>query len=273
MPMRYRKKNRRYKVKIKSTKMPWDKKIKIQAVVSALLLVILIGMSFFNSFPRRKIANYLYSTYTLSRWKEVFLPVMESAGKLSKKSVDAYLGLFGEKKMQNPVSDTPAVKADRDRNKKKTPENVTAAAENTPKATADDETEPLPEEEWRMPHSGSITSPYGERIHPVTGKKTVHSGVDIAANTGDPVFAVHSGTVERTGYDESNGNYVVLSHGGGITSVYIHLSSVSVKTGEIIKPNGKIGEAGSTGISTGPHLHFEIKENGVSRDPGKYIKQ
>lgn len=261
---RYGRKNRRYKVRLTSKKMSYGQKVKWQVILSALFLVVGIGMSFF-SFPiKTTVREYLYGTYTFSQWKETISPPAKRAGKFSKKAVSLYMSMFKSdgKKTKRTVSHTPSAKADslskEDTLKKKTSAEATQAEEK-------------PKENWIWPHSGEISSPFGERIHPISGQKSFHGGIDIAAPWGDDVKAVHSGIVERTGYDDSNGNYVVLSHGDEITSVYIHLSEVCVKPGESVPSEGLVGKVGSTGLATGPHIHFEIKEKGQSVNPNKYI--
>jgi murein DD-endopeptidase MepM/ murein hydrolase activator NlpD len=114
---------------------------------------------------------------------------------------------------------------------------------------------------------GQISSSYGTRADPFTGYQRFHNGVDIAAAVGTDVVAAQDGSVTETGNDESLGNYVVLSHANGYRTVYGHLSVVSVKSGEKVSKGLPIGKVGLTGKTTGPHLHFEIRENGDSKDP------
>lgn len=263
---RYGRKNRRYKVRLQQKKISYGQKVKWQIILSALLLVVGISASFFKFSAKVKVRDYLYSTYTFSQWKDALSPVATYAGKFSKKAITLYMGMFtgDDKKNKMVVSRTPSAKADsfkkEDTSKKKAPVQATQAEEK-------------PKENWVWPHLGEISSPFGERIHPISGQKNFHGGVDIAAPWGDDVKAVHSGTVERTGYDDSNGNYVVLSHGDEITSVYIHLSEISVNPGDSVPPGGIVGKVGSTGLATGPHVHFEIKEKGQSVNPNNYIVQ
>lgn len=116
-----------------------------------------------------------------------------------------------------------------------------------------------------------ISSSYGSRIHPITGKRTFHSGVDIAANHGAGVYAYSSGRVVEARYNGAYGNCIVIDHGNGLKTRYAHLSKMSVKAGQKVQTGQRIGSVGSTGRSTGPHLHFEVIVNGSTRNPLNYI--
>jgi murein DD-endopeptidase MepM/ murein hydrolase activator NlpD len=118
----------------------------------------------------------------------------------------------------------------------------------------------------------ALTSAYGRRVNPVTGKSAVHQGLDLAAPEGSLVFASRAGLVTETGYDAVYGNYVILSHDSLWASLYGHLSHVSVDEGENVKAGDTVGRVGSTGMSTGPHLHFELRQGGAARDPGELLK-
>jgi len=117
------------------------------------------------------------------------------------------------------------------------------------------------------PTSGPVTSGFGVRRHPVFGDMRMHSGIDIGAGHGATVVAADGGTVITSAYNASYGNYVVISHGGGITTLYAHLSSRSVSAGASVSKGQQVGLIGSTGISTGPHLHFEVMVNGSRVNP------
>ena len=114
---------------------------------------------------------------------------------------------------------------------------------------------------------GSITSRYGSRADPFTGDPSFHNGIDIGASAGTAVHAARDGTVAEVGTNATLGNYVVLNHPGGWQTVYGHLSSVDVSTGAPIATGALVGEVGSTGKSTGPHLHFEVRRKGSAVDP------
>ncbi len=125
---------------------------------------------------------------------------------------------------------------------------------------------------FRFPvHGGAITSRYGQRANPFSGSQEFHNGIDIGAPAGTEVFAAREGTVAETGTSPTLGKYVVLSHSGGIQTVYGHLSSVSVTLKEEVRTGAVIGRVGMTGLATGPHLHFELKTKGGSTDPFPYM--
>ena len=121
------------------------------------------------------------------------------------------------------------------------------------------------------PVSGTITSGFGVRRHPVFGDLRQHSGIDIAAPHGTRVVAADSGTVIESTYNSSYGNYVVISHGNGVTTLYAHLSTRSVGKGTTVSKGQQIGLIGSTGVSTGPHLHFEVSINGTRVNPRLHL--
>ena len=118
-----------------------------------------------------------------------------------------------------------------------------------------------------MPATGEITSPFGVRKHPIDGELRFHAGVDIANDTGTPIYAAFDGVVSVSDYDNWNGYYLKLTHDNSIMTVYCHCNKLLVKEGETVKAGQKIAEIGSTGSSTGPHLHFEFRINNISYDP------
>jgi len=117
------------------------------------------------------------------------------------------------------------------------------------------------------PTSGRISSPYGYRMAPFAGVRMFHTGVDIAAPMGSPIKAAMAGRVTQVGNDESWGNFVVISHHSGYRTFYAHMSVVRVKEGAYVETGGRIGDVGSTGLSTGPHVHFTVYKNGVTVNP------
>lgn len=125
----------------------------------------------------------------------------------------------------------------------------------------------------RMPlRSAVVSSAFGFRHSPVYGKWKFHKGIDFAAPEGEPVFACKSGTVSVCIRDNAVfGNYIVINHGGGMTSTYAHLSQIKVKKGDFINGGTVIGNVGKTGAATGSHLHFEIRLNGTAQDPAKLL--
>ncbi len=124
---------------------------------------------------------------------------------------------------------------------------------------------------WPSPGYYKITSPYGYRNHPILKKKKLHTGIDIAVPSGTSVVAANSGTVIYSGYNGGYGNTVIIDHGGKISTLYAHNSKLLVKVGDKVEKGKAITKSGSTGLSTGPHLHFEVRENGQHVDPMKYL--
>ncbi len=119
-----------------------------------------------------------------------------------------------------------------------------------------------------------LSSPYGYRIHPITGKKTLHSGIDMAAPQGTPIYAAESGVVIVAQWWSGYGNAVIIDHGGGLWTLYGHIKNggILVKKGDTVKRGEKIALVGSTGNSTGPHLHFEVRKNSEPVEPSAYLK-
>lgn len=121
---------------------------------------------------------------------------------------------------------------------------------------------------WPLPAGNNVvTCKYGMRTHPITGKRKLHTGVDLRASTGTKVYAANKGTVTTSGYSSAWGNYIIISHGGGITTLYAHMSKRSVSKDDKVKQGDIIGYSGNTGYSTAPHLHFEISKNGATYNP------
>ena len=133
---------------------------------------------------------------------------------------------------------------------------------------------PVSSSSWRSPLTKSswVTSPFGMRVHPVTGKYKMHNGVDLAASKGDQIVAVRSGVVSRATYDSGGGWYVVVNHGDGFSSVYMHMTHYVVSAGQTVSAGQLLGYVGSTGVSTGPHLHFAITYNGSYVNPCNYVR-
>ena len=125
--------------------------------------------------------------------------------------------------------------------------------------------------QFMWPANGSVTSYFGVRKHPVFGDMRMHTGIDIGAAHGSNVIAADSGTVITSTYNSNYGNYVVISHGDGLTTLYAHLSSRSVSVGATVTKGQVVGLVGSTGISTGPHLHFEVSVSGTRVNPMQYF--
>lgn len=124
---------------------------------------------------------------------------------------------------------------------------------------------------WPCPSYTRISSPFGWRIHPTLGVNKFHNGVDMAAPKGTDILAAYSGEVVAATYNSSMGNYVMMNHGNGFYTIYMHASKLCVSPGDIIIEGEKIAEVGSTGRSTGPHLHFGIRKDGEYVDPMDYL--
>lgn len=121
------------------------------------------------------------------------------------------------------------------------------------------------------PSYGEFSSNFGWRTHPVFGDQRFHSGMDFAADYGSPIYAAQNGVVLYAGWYGGYGNTVILDHGNGITTLYAHASEVYVQERQEITQGDVIATTGSTGLSTGPHLHFEVRENGTPVDPMSYL--
>ena len=125
---------------------------------------------------------------------------------------------------------------------------------------------------WMIPcYYTYLSSPYGYRYHPIHGNYSFHSGVDLAAPSGTPIKATRSGTVTAATYNSSAGYYVSVNHGDGFSSSYLHMTHFIVSVGQYVEQGQVIGYVGSTGWSTGPHLHFSIYYNGASQNPAAYM--
>jgi murein DD-endopeptidase MepM/ murein hydrolase activator NlpD len=120
---------------------------------------------------------------------------------------------------------------------------------------------------FQWPVNGPVTSGFGYRTHPVLGTQRLHAGVDFGAATGTPIVAATDGTVVSAGWQGGYGNAVIIDHGGGEATLYGHQSRLAVSSGASVSRGQIIGYVGSTGMSTGPHLHFELRINGVPTDP------
>ncbi len=124
---------------------------------------------------------------------------------------------------------------------------------------------------FQHPVAGRITSGFGMRFHPILKERRKHTGLDFGAAYGTSIYAAGPGVVLSAGYRKGYGNTVVIDHGGGISTLYGHASRLFVREGQSVKRGDKIAAVGSTGLSTGPHLHFEVRVNGTPVDPRKYL--
>ena len=124
---------------------------------------------------------------------------------------------------------------------------------------------------WPVPSCHSISSGYGYRIHPVTGVRKLHAGIDIPCSTGTTIIAAASGTVVDAGYNSYNGNYLKISHGNGLETMYLHCSKLLVSSGARVSQGQTIAKSGATGMVSGAHLHFVVKKNGNYVNPQNYL--
>lgn len=232
--------------------MSFERKTALQGVCSFAIFAVLAALSLIS--PPAGIKSTLNTSYSAKGWQDFFAVGTNAVKKGIQKTKTTYSQLVKRDDIAPEAIDT------------------------SPAASAQAQTEEAPETakidvpaKWTAPAKGAISSRFGEREHPVDGEEKAHTGIDIAANEGDTVVAAYPGTVASTGCDSANGNYVVIDHGENLTTTYIHLKTISITVGEYASPEVKIGEVGSTGISTGPHLHFEIKKDGKSVNPEEYI--
>lgn len=121
------------------------------------------------------------------------------------------------------------------------------------------------------PVRGWITSEFGYRYNPFTSSKQFHEGIDIAADIGTPVRATADGIVASISSDPELGNNIIINHGFGTITRYAHLSKISVKLGQRVRKGEIIGKVGSSGLTTGPHLHYEVRLNGIAMNPSRYL--
>ena len=125
---------------------------------------------------------------------------------------------------------------------------------------------------WPIANHYTVTSNYGMRVHPITGVYKLHTGVDISAEIGTDFTAIADGIVIKAEMNKAYGNMVVIDHGGGIQTLYAHGSSIEAEVGQVVKAGDVVLKVGSTGYSTGPHAHFEVRINGSTVNPLDYVK-
>ena len=124
---------------------------------------------------------------------------------------------------------------------------------------------------WPCPSYKRISDDYGNRIHPTLGTQQFHNGIDMAAPSGSPILAAYDGEVVAADYSATMGNYIMINHGDGIITIYMHCSSLGVSKGATVVRGEEIAKVGSTGRSTGPHLHFSVRKDGSYVSPWSYI--
>ena len=126
---------------------------------------------------------------------------------------------------------------------------------------------------WPAPSYTRISDDYGTRIHPILGVEQFHNGVDMAAPGGSPILAAYDGEVVAASYNSSMGNYIMINHGGGLYTIYMHASALCVSQGTMVARGDKIAAVGSTGRSTGNHLHFSVRSDGSYVSPWNYLSK
>ncbi len=126
---------------------------------------------------------------------------------------------------------------------------------------------------WPAPSYTVITSEFGWRTDPINGNRAYHNGVDMAAAEGTPIVAAYDGIVTDAGYNWSMGNYVIIDHGTGLYTIYMHASKLHVAKNDIVAGGERIADIGTTGRSTGPHLHFSVRKDGVYVSPWNYLSK
>ncbi|MDX2271064.1 MAG: peptidoglycan DD-metalloendopeptidase family protein [Cyanobacteriota bacterium] len=125
--------------------------------------------------------------------------------------------------------------------------------------------------QFQFPIAARVTSPFGMRIHPIYGIPKMHNGIDFGAGSGVPIKAADRATVLYAGWYGGYGNTVILNHGNGLTTLYAHNSSLAVSTGQVVQKGQMIARVGSSGLSTGPHAHFEVRQRGRPVNPLSYL--
>lgn len=169
--------------------------------------------------------------------------------------------------INNLINQKKSVNSDSINNKSNTSSNESSSNSNG----GSSETKTNSSSGFMRPAPGGVTDPFGPRIHPVTGKRSVHTGADLGAPYGTPILASKSGTVVEAGWNTAYGNMVIIDHGDGTSTLYGHSSRLAVQAGQHVSQGQVIAYVGSTGYSTGPHLHFGIMINGEWVNPMNYI--
>jgi murein DD-endopeptidase MepM/ murein hydrolase activator NlpD len=123
-----------------------------------------------------------------------------------------------------------------------------------------------------MPLNAQVTSPFGWRRHPIFGVRKFHTGVDLAGPNHSAIRAADNGNVLYTGWYGGYGKVVIISHGKGMATLYAHMSKADVSVGQNVSKGDVIGHEGTTGFSTGPHLHFEVRVDGKPNNPMNYLR-
>ncbi len=251
------------------------------------LEILLNSESFSDFLTRASLVKEIaeYDNNKLNELKEIVAQV-EALKKELEEENDRLMGLKAE--VDSQMADLRAKQAESQRLVDSIVADIAAyekalAAQEAAEAAARDEIRRLSQASSQTaPYSGGafawpsvstyVTSQYGTRVHPVTGRVTTHAGLDIGAAHGTNIYAAAAGTVLVSGWNTGGyGNYVVIDHGGGLTTLYAHCSSLLVSAGQKVSRGQVIAKVGSTGMSTGPHLHFEVLKNGSHTNPYAYL--
>ncbi len=221
--------------------------LKLAAISCSAVLVSAAAPAFANS------ANSAATTTATSAGADMAAPVREAQGEI----VD-----LGDARFKSLFASWTAIE-------RTTP--VVGTAEAVPAFSS-----PIPQRgisvPSRMPLEGAaLTSGFGMRNHPVLGGRRQHQGIDLAAPTGTPVFATGDGVVDRADFYSSYGLFISIAHGASMETRYAHLSRLAVAAGDTVKKGDLIGYVGSTGRSTGPHLHYEVRVEGLAVNPIPYM--
>lgn len=249
----------------KSKKMSFEKKTALQSISSILILACSLYVCYSDNPKLEFFKNYIRSSLNIStdisEAKAFAKDIYQKSGieKIYKeKNDDENLEQTNEAKI--PVENEVFEDTQEDKTVIEYPqEDVKISNENVMPAFAN-------------PTQGEITSAFGTRIHPITGAQNTHTGIDIAGILDQTVISAAEGTVIKCAEDNNNGKYIIIKHTGGYTSAYAHLNKICVTEGEWVDNNTKIGQMGSSGVSTGVHLHFEIKKDNERLNPEDFVK-
>ena len=258
-----------------------ENKKKRDYLIFTLFYQFLICAILFGSIYALKVSNSdLYesikeSYYNLSSQKDI---TIKDVGKLLNTNTDTLV----DENNSNQVTEAEQV-AEKESSKEAVKKDNSLSATITGAKNSKSATEALPtnvsvssyvlNQRMILPVKGNITSRFGKRIHPITKEDSFHAGIDIAADTGTPIRAAFDGEVIVADYDDWNGNYLKIEHEGDIMTVYCHCEKLKVSKGDTVKAGDVIATVGSTGSSTGPHLHFELRIGNVSYDPETALQE
>lgn len=255
--------------------MSFEKKVLLQSIVSAGLMVYCIAVSHTNSAVMQK--EYIHSVVNITSTKSDIKNMFKKTSEIAKGGIDkggeylSKLVYFCNNGFGSTEDNESVAAAQTDVPPTEKPEEEPEKTENTPADEQVPENAKEPEPTFRPPAEGEITSAFGMRNHPLNNSESIHYGVDIAGNYGDCVISSLPGTVEETGFDTNLGNYVKVRHSEKLQTVYGHLSEILVKKGEVVDGNTRIGSIGSSGAATGPHVHLEVRVDGVCVNPADYL--